>query len=55
MLKTIREFSIKKAKYELNKYNLEVGDSRTVSNEFISDEIEIELSNGNILIIFSKD
>ena len=52
---TIREFSIKKAKYELNKYNLEVGDSRTVSNEFISDEIEIELSNGNILIIFSKD
>lgn len=52
---TIKEFSIKKAKYELNKYELEVGDSRTVSNEFLSDEIGIELSNGNILIIFSRD
>lgn len=52
---TIKEFSINKAKYELNKYNLEVGDSRTVSNEFVSEEIEIELSNGNILIIFSRD
>ncbi|WP_195999686.1 thiamine diphosphokinase [Clostridium sp. 1001271B_151109_B4] len=52
---TIKEFSINKAKYELNKYNLEVGDSRTVSNEFVSEEIGIELSNGNILIIFSRD
>ena len=51
----VEEFSIKGAKYNLDKYTLEIGDSRTVSNEFITDEIRLELSNGNILIIFSKD
>ena len=32
----VEEFSIKGAKYNLDKYTLEVGDSRTVSNEFIT-------------------
>lgn len=52
---TIDEFSIKGAKYDLDKYILTVGDSRTVSNEFINDEINLEVSNGNILVIYSKD
>lgn len=51
----IEEFSIKGAKYNLDKYTLEIGDSRTVSNEFITDEICLEISNGNILVIYSKD
>ena len=51
----IEEFSIKDAKYPLDKYVLEIGDSRTVSNEFIGDEIGLELSNGNILVVYSKD
>lgn len=52
---TIKSFTINKAKYELKNYTLEVGDSRTVSNEFLTDDINIELSNGNILVVFSKD
>ena len=51
----VEEFSIKGAKYNLDKYTLEVGDSRTVSNEFITDEISLELSNGNVLVVYSKD
>lgn len=52
---TVKEFTIKDAKYNLDKYTLEVGDSRTVSNEFLNEEINIEISNGNILVILSKD
>ena len=51
----VEEFSIKGAKYNLDKYTLEIGDSRTVSNEFITDEISLELSNGSILVVYSKD
>ena len=51
----VEEFSIKGAKYNLDKYTLEIGDSRTISNEFITDEIILEISNGNILVIYSKD
>lgn len=51
----VEEFSIKGAKYNLDKYTLEIGDSRTVSNEFITDEISLELSNGTILVVYSKD
>ena len=51
----IEEFSIRNAKYLLDKYSLEIGDSRTVSNEFIDDEIALELSNGSILVVYSKD
>ncbi|WP_370774037.1 hypothetical protein [Clostridium sp.] len=32
-----------------------MGDSRTVSNEFITDEISLEISNGSILVVYSKD
>ncbi|MBS6185274.1 MAG: thiamine diphosphokinase [Clostridium celatum] len=52
---TVEEFSIKGAKYNLDKYTLEIGDSRTVSNEFITEEISLEISNGIILVIYSKD
>ena len=51
----VEEFSIKGAKYNLDKYTLEIGDSRTVSNEFITEEISLEISNGIILVIYSKD
>lgn len=51
----VEEFSIKGAKYNLDKYTLEIGDSRTVSNEFITNEISLELSNGSVLVVYSKD
>ena len=52
---TVKEFTIRNAKYNLDRYTLEVGDSRTVSNEFLNKEINIEISNGNVLVILSSD
>lgn len=52
---TVDEFSIIGAKYELDRYTLKIGDSRTVSNEFLTDEIKLKLSNGTLLVIYSKN
>ena len=46
---------IKNAKYDLENYTLYLGDNRTVSNEFLEDDIEVEFTKGKILVIFSKD
>lgn len=52
----IRNFSIKGAKYELDEYNLKLGDSRTISNEFLNKQnIDIMFLRGNLLVIYSKD
>lgn len=52
----IRNFSIKSAKYELNEYDLKLGDSRTISNEFVNEQnIDIKFLEGNLLVIYSKD
>lgn len=51
----VNEFNIEGAKYPLKGYDLEVGDNRTVSNEFIEDTIKISFKNGIILVIYSKD
>ena len=49
------ENHIKNAKYDLENYTLYLGDNRTVSNEFLEDDIEVEFTKGKILVIFSKD
>lgn len=46
---------IKGAKYELNGFSLRVGDGRTVSNEFLDDEIVIKFDSGILIVIYSKD
>lgn len=51
----VEHFNIKNAKYDLEDYTLNIGDNRTVSNEFINDDIEISFKSGKVLIIFSKD
>ena len=51
----VTDFCIKNAKYELNKYNMKIGDSRTVSNEFVETSIEISFSSGIVMVIYSKD
>ena len=53
--KVIRDFSIKGAKYELKNYTLEVGDNRTISNEFLNNIISIEFYKGNLLVVYSRD
>lgn len=51
----VKNFSIKGAKYELNDYILTIGDPRTVSNEFMEEDIYISFSKGYVMIIYSKD
>ena len=47
--------NIKNAKYDLENYTLYLGDNRTVSNEFLEEDIEVEFTKGKILVIFPKD
>ena len=48
----VENFNIKNAKYDLENYTLYLGDNRTVSNEFLEDDIEVEFTKGKILVIF---
>lgn len=52
---TVRNFYIIDAKYPLDDYNLEFGDGRTVSNEFIDKPIKITFSCGTVMVIYSND
>ena len=51
----VENLTIKGAKYELNNYNLHLGDGITTSNEFIGKDIEITFNKGKLIIIYSKD
>lgn len=47
--------TIKGAKYELENYSLDVGDPLTVSNEFLTNEVELIFDTGNLLVFYSRD
>lgn len=51
----VKNLTIKGAKYELVNYDLAVGDARTISNQFLYEEVEITFDEGVILIFYSKD
>lgn len=51
----VDDLTITGAKYPLDKYTLLRGDPRTISNEFINDEVCINFSSGTLLIIQSMD
>lgn len=51
----VNNFNIKKAKYKLVDYTLLLGDPRTVSNEFLQDNIEITFTDGIVMVIYSAD
>ncbi|WP_125153781.1 thiamine diphosphokinase [Clostridium rectalis] len=53
--KEVKKLTIKGAKYPLHEYDLKLGDSIGISNEFKKDEIKIEFDDGLLLIIQSKD
>ncbi|MDP4177431.1 MAG: thiamine diphosphokinase [Bacillota bacterium] len=52
---TVKNLTIKNAKYELSNYDLYFGDPLTVSNEFIGKNVSIEFDNGILLILYCKD
>jgi len=47
--------TIEGAKYPLNNYNLKIGESISISNEFATSEVNIEFKSGTLMIILSKD
>lgn len=53
--KHVEEFSIYGAKYDLKDYRLQFGDPRTVSNEFLNEDVRIEFKKGIVMVIYSKD
>lgn len=47
--------SIEGAKYNLNKYNLSIGDGITISNEFNAKSVTISFESGSLLLFKSRD
>ncbi|MBK5240714.1 thiamine diphosphokinase [Clostridium sp.] len=43
------------AKYPLNNYNLKIGESITISNEFVSSNVKLNFKSGTLMIILSCD
>lgn len=51
----VENLTIKGAKFNLNNYNLKLGDSLTLSNEFEKSKVEITFDKGVLLILYSYD
>ncbi|WP_234121108.1 thiamine diphosphokinase [Clostridium hydrogenum] len=51
----VKELSIIGAKYPLKDYNLKFGDPRTVSNEFLDEDVTISFKTGKVIVMKSKD
>lgn len=51
----IIELTIEGAKYDLNNFNLKIGQSRTISNEFAKPQVQLEFKSGTLMIILSSD
>ncbi|MBM6861262.1 thiamine diphosphokinase [Clostridium saudiense] len=51
----VKNLNIINAKYNLKNYDLFMGDTMTVSNEFIDEKMYIEFESGKLLVIYSND
>lgn len=51
----VKDLTIKGAKYELNNYDLKIGESITTSNEFLEKSIEITFKDGILMILHTRD
>lgn len=49
--KDVSNLCISGSKYELQNYDLKIGDNLTLSNEFLLPEVNIDFQSGNLLII----
>lgn len=52
---TVKNLTIERAKFPLKNYDLQVGDSLTVSNEFIDSDVKITFSEGILILLKYKD
>lgn len=51
----VENFSLEGAKYPLDGYTLKMGDTKTISNEFLNKKIRVKFNQGKVLVILSKD
>ena len=51
----VKNFNIVGAKYELNNFNLKLGDSITTSNEFLDKDIKITFDSGILMVLYTND
>lgn len=52
----VKNFTIKNAKYELDRYNLKLLEPRAICNEFLEGkDVEIEFDSGIILVMLTND
>ncbi|GAB6170009.1 thiamine diphosphokinase [Clostridium carnis] len=51
----VNKLTLKGCKYELNNYDLEVGDGLTTSNEFLESPINVNFESGILMILYTKD
>lgn len=51
----VKHLTIKGAKYPLNNYDLGLGESLTISNEFNGNDVEVLFDKGRLLVILAKD
>lgn len=51
----VENLFIEGGKYVLEDYTLSIGDSRTISNEFVNQEVVIKFKNGIILVCITRD
>ncbi|URZ00805.1 thiamine diphosphokinase [Clostridium felsineum] len=51
----VKALYIENAKYPLKNYNLNFGDSRTVSNEFLDEPVTIRFENGIVIVMKCTD
>lgn len=51
----VRNLTLKGCKYNLENYDLKLGDGLITSNEFLNDYINVEFDEGNLLVIYSND
>ena len=52
---TVMGLSIIDAKYLLKDYDLQFGDSRTVSNEFLDKDVTVKFKSGILLVMITSD
>lgn len=51
----VKDLNIRGAKFELEHYDLTLGDPRTISNEFLNKDVDIDFKSGILLIFYSRD
>ena len=51
----VEKLTIRGAKYELNQYELSLGDPITISNEFTHEKATLSFASGTLMILLSKD